>query len=84
MTLGPAIAARLLDRLRRPEISLTQRELEVLGMVARGRSNDAIARELFLSRSTVKSHLAHVYGKLGVQSRTEALAVARERGLLPR
>ena len=84
VTLGPAIAARLLDRLRRPEISLTQRELEVLGMVARGRSNDAIARELFLSRSTVKSHLAHVYGKLGVQSRTEALAVARERGLLPR
>lgn len=84
VTLGPTIAAKLLDRLRRPEISLTQREFEVLGMVARGHSNDAIARELFLSRSTVKSHLAHVYDKLGVQSRTEALAVARERGLLPR
>lgn len=83
ITLGPAIQARLLDRIRRPAVSLTLRELEVLGMVALGRSNDTIARELFLSRATVKSHLAHTYDKLGVQSRTEAVAVARERGLLP-
>ena len=84
VTLGPSVQARLLERLRRPSLALTQRELEVLGMVARGQSNDSIARELFLSRATVKSHLAHVYEKLGVQSRTEALAVAREQGMLPR
>ena len=83
VALGPAIQARLLDRMRRPTLSLTARELEVLRLVALGRSNDAIARELFLSRATVKSHLAHVYDKLGVQSRTEAIAVARQRGLLP-
>lgn len=82
VALGPAIQARLLDRMRRPTLSLTARELEVLNLVALGRSNDAIARELFLSRATVKSHLAHVYDKLGVQSRTEAIAVARQRGLL--
>ena len=83
MTLGPAVQARLVDRMRRPGISLTLRELEILRMVALGRSNDAIARELVISRATVKSHLAHAYDKLGVQSRTEAVALARERGLLP-
>lgn len=83
VTLGPAVQARLVDRMRRPGISLTLRELEILRMVALGRSNDAIARELVVSRATVKSHLAHAYDKLGVQSRTEAVAVARERGLLP-
>lgn len=83
VTLGPAVQARLVDRMRRPGISLTLRELEILRMVALGRSNDAIARELVISRATVKSHLAHAYDKLGVQSRTEAVAVARERGLLP-
>jgi len=81
--LGPAIQARLLNRLRHPSVSLTRRELEVLSLVALGRSNDAIARELFLSRATVKSHLAHTYDKLGVQSRTEAKATARQQGLLP-
>jgi len=83
VALGPAIQARLLDRMRRPTLSLTPRELEVLNLVALGRSNDAIARELFLSRATVKSHLAHTYDKLGVQSRTEAIAAARQRGILP-
>ncbi|RYV52743.1 response regulator [Pengzhenrongella frigida] len=82
-TLGPAIQARLLNRLRHPALSLTLRELEVLSLVALGRSNDAIARELFVSRATIKSHLAHTYDKLGVQSRTEAIATARRQGLLP-
>lgn len=81
--LGPAIQARLLNRMRHPAVSLTLRELEVLSLVALGRSNDAIARELFVSRATVKSHLAHTYDKLGVQSRTEAIATARQQGLLP-
>ena len=83
VTLGPAVQARLVERMRRPDVSLTLRELEVLRMVAQGRSNDAIARDLVITRATVKSHLAHAYDKLGVQSRTEAVAVARGRGLLP-
>lgn len=83
-TLGPTVQARLLNRMRRPGTALTLRELEVLRLVATGRSNDEIARELFLSRATVKSHLAHVFDKLRVASRTEAVAVAREQGLIPR
>ncbi len=82
VALGPAVQSRLMGRMRRPAVSLTLRELEVLRLVAAGRSNEAVAHELFLSRATVKSHLAHAYGKLGVQSRTEAVAVAREQGLL--
>lgn len=82
VALGPAVQARLLGRLRAPALALTPRELEVLGLVARGRSNDDVARELFLSRATVKSHLVHVYEKLGVPSRTAAVAEARRRGLL--
>lgn len=81
-TLGPTIQQRLLTRLRRPDTSLTHRELDVLRLVGDGRSNDAIAQALSLSRATVKSHLAHVYNKLGVQSRTAALSVARHRGIL--
>lgn len=81
-TLGPKIQQRLLTRLRRPDTSLTLRELDVLRLVGEGRSNEAIARELSLSRATVKSHLAHVYNKLGVQSRTAALSIARQRGIL--
>ncbi|MBP2364414.1 response regulator [Pseudonocardia parietis] len=81
-TLGPSIQQRLLTRLRRPDTSLTLREVDVLRLVGDGRSNDAIAGELSLSRATVKSHLAHVYNKLGVQSRTAALSVARQRGII--
>lgn len=82
-TLGPSIQQRLLGRLRRPAVALSLRELEVLGLVAEGASNDAIAAALVVTRATVKTHLAHVYEKLGVASRTEAVAVARRRGILP-
>ncbi|MGJ3509079.1 response regulator transcription factor [Enemella sp. A6] len=82
VTLGPAIQRRLLGRMRRPTLSLSLRELEVLELVAEGASNDAIAERLFISRATVKTHLAHIFGKLSVSSRTEAVAVARRRGLL--
>ena len=68
--------------MRSPGEALSARELEVLRLVTAGRSNDAIARELFVSVATVKSHLAHINTKLGTQSRTEAAAVARERGML--
>jgi len=82
VTLGADVQRRLLGRMRSPGETLSARELEVLRLVAAGRSNDAIARELFVSVATVKSHLAHINTKLGTQSRTEAAAVARERGML--
>ncbi|HYQ73855.1 response regulator transcription factor [Cellulomonas sp.] len=82
VTLGPAVQERLLGRVRSPQLALTSRELDVLRLVAAGRSNDEIARELYVSRATVKTHLAHLYDKLGVTSRTRAVAVARERGVL--
>ncbi|MCB0185818.1 MAG: hypothetical protein KDE31_16230, partial [Caldilineaceae bacterium] len=62
---------------------LTEREIEVLQLVARGLSNRAMAQELTVALSTVKKHLVHIYGKLGVSSRTQALIRADELGLLP-
>ena len=62
---------------------LTSRELEVLEMLAAGRSNQAIARELVVSLDTVKKHVSHVLGKLGAASRTEAVARARQLALIP-
>jgi ATP/maltotriose-dependent transcriptional regulator MalT len=62
---------------------LTSRELEVLRMVAAGRSNQAIARELVVTLDTVKKHVGHVLGKLGAANRTEAVARARELNLIP-
>jgi DNA-binding CsgD family transcriptional regulator len=61
---------------------LTERELEVLILLSRGLSNDEIARALVVSQNTVKTHLEHLYGKLGVSSRGRAVADARRRGLL--
>ena len=62
---------------------LTSRELEVLTMMAAGRSNQAIARELVVTLDTVKKHVGHVLGKLGAANRTEAVARARELSLIP-
>jgi LuxR family maltose regulon positive regulatory protein len=61
---------------------LTQREIEVLHLIAAGLSNQEIAQELVIALSTVKSHINHMYGKLGVKSRTQAVARAQELGLL--
>ncbi len=61
---------------------LTDREVEVLRLVARGASNQEIARALHVSQATVKSHLIHIFGKLGVSDRTAAVTVALERGIL--
>lgn len=82
VALAPDVQRRLLGRMRTPAENLSARELQVLRLVASGRSNDAIARELFISVATVKSHLAHINTKLGTQSRTEAAATARDRGML--
>ncbi|WP_368498877.1 response regulator [Herbiconiux sp. A18JL235] len=80
--LAPVIASRLLTRLRAPQASLSPREIEVLELVAEGRTTQSIAAELFLGETTVKSHLAHIYTKLGVSSRTAAVSAARSRGIL--
>ncbi|QIX26733.1 response regulator transcription factor [Nocardioides sp. JQ2195] len=80
--LAPSIAQRLVRRTLRPDTSLSPRELEVLGLVADGLSNQLIGERLFLSQATVKSHLVHVFGKLRVDSRTAAVAVARSTGLI--
>ncbi|MEU1642122.1 response regulator [Micromonospora zamorensis] len=81
--LAPSVAGRLMGRLRAPvEEPLSQRELEVLTLVARGASNREAAARLFISEATVKTHLLHVYTKLGVNDRAAAVATAYDRGLL--
>jgi DNA-binding NarL/FixJ family response regulator len=81
--LSPSVATRLLGQVRAPAREpLSQRELEVLGLIARGFSNRDAAAHLFISEATVKTHLLHVYAKLGVKDRAAAVATAFERGLL--
>lgn len=81
--LEPSVAARLLDRMAEPEGGeLSEREREVLALLVRGASNKGIAHQLGLSENTVKAHVAHIFNKLGVQSRAEAVAVALQRGLV--
>lgn len=82
--LAPTVALRLMDRMRQPNVSLSRRETEVLVLVAEGLSNEQISKRLFLSQATVKSHLAHVYTKLGVDSRTAAVAAATAQGIIRR
>ncbi|MGW3679254.1 response regulator [Streptomyces prasinus] len=80
--LSPAVASRLVSAVRTPAAPLSAREREVLALVARGTSNRETARELFISEATVKTHLTHLYAKLGVKDRAAAVAVAYERGIL--
>lgn len=82
--LSPAVAARLLSHVRSPSrtAQLSAREREVLGLVAKGTSNKLIAKELFVSEATVKTHLTHVYEKLGVTDRAAAVATAYDLGIL--
>jgi DNA-binding NarL/FixJ family response regulator len=84
--IAPAVAARLVAHLQRdaagePE-PLSAREIEVVGLVARGASNREIARDLRISEATVKTHLLHIFEKLGVGDRTSAVTSALERGLI--
>jgi len=81
--LSPAVTSRLLDQVRQPpRDSVSDRELEVLQLVARGFNNREAAAHLFISEATVKTHLLHIYTKLGVNDRAAAVAEAFERGLL--
>ncbi|MEX3630893.1 response regulator [Rothia sp. LK2492] len=81
-TLSPDIAATLMDRMHRPVITLSQRETEILTLLATGATNREMAQRLFISESTVKTHLVHIYSKLGVDNRTAAVATARAENLL--
>jgi two-component system NarL family response regulator len=78
--LAPAAAAKLAEGVTR--VQLTPRELSTLQLIADGRSNKEIASELGISERTVKTHLGHLFDKLGVTSRTEAVKIATRRGLV--
>jgi DNA-binding NarL/FixJ family response regulator len=78
--LAPTAAAKLAERVT--QVQLTPRELAALRLLANGESNKEIATSLEISERTVKSHLAHLFDKLGVTSRTEAVRVATRRGLV--
>ncbi len=81
--LAPAVAARLMTRMRAPaEENLSDREIEVLQLVAKGASNKEIGKSLHISTATVKTHLIHIYGKLGVDDRTAAVTTALEKGII--
>ncbi|MFD3890206.1 response regulator [Streptomyces microflavus] len=82
--LAPSVAARLVDRLRSvPELPrLSERETQVLRLVAEGCTNAEIGRRLFIGESTVKTHLLRAFGKLGVNDRTAAVTGAMRQGLL--
>lgn len=81
--LSPPVARHLIGQVRQPSHdTLSDREFQVLALVARGGTNRDIAAELFISEATVKTHLLHIYGKLDVSDRAAAVAEAYERGLL--
>lgn len=81
--LAPAVAQRLMSHIQTPSRqALSTREVEVLALVRSGLSNKEIAQSLHLSKATIKTHLIHIYGKLGVDDRTSAVNVALERGIL--
>ena len=80
--LEPALAARVIQGIRNPLPRLTERERDVLRLLATGASNREMSKALFVTEATVKSHLVHIFTKLDVDSRARAVHVARERGLL--
>jgi DNA-binding NarL/FixJ family response regulator len=80
--LSPSVMSRLISKVRDPAPDpLSKRELEVLELVAAGRTNREAAADLFISEATVKTHLLNIYGKLGVSDRASAVAEAYKRGL---
>lgn len=82
-TLSAPVASRVMAHMRGARPTLTDRELDILGQLARGLGNRDIARALFISEATVKTHLGRIYDKLGVDTRAGAVSVAKEQRLLP-
>ena len=82
-TLSPPVASRVMARMRSPLPTLTDRERDILGQLSQGLGNRDIARALFISEATVKTHLGRIYDKLGVDTRAGAVSVAKEQRLLP-
>ncbi|MGB7876127.1 MAG: response regulator transcription factor, partial [Anaerolineales bacterium] len=81
--LAPTVTARLMTRMRAPaEENLSAREIEVLGLVAKGKSNKEVGKALHISIATVKTHLIHIYNKLGVDDRTAAVTTAIEKKII--
>ncbi|MDH6117581.1 response regulator transcription factor [Kitasatospora sp. GAS204B] len=80
--LAPPVAARLLGRVRAGRPTLSPREAEILQLLAEGLANRQISKRLFISEATVKTHLVHIYEKLGVDSRTSAIAAGLSSGLI--
>jgi DNA-binding NarL/FixJ family response regulator len=77
--MSPPVASRLFQQLRNPDTILTPREAELLGLLTQGLSNRELGQRLFISEATVKTHLAHIYAKLGVDTRAAAIATAIRR-----
>ncbi|MCP1412117.1 response regulator transcription factor [Paenarthrobacter sp. A20] len=73
------VASRLFQQLRNPDEILTPREAELLSLLTEGLSNRDLGKRLFISEATVKTHLAHIYAKLGVETRAAAIATAIRR-----
>ncbi|MGI5487960.1 response regulator [Microtetraspora malaysiensis] len=80
--LSAKVATRMMKRMRDPGSALSAREVEILELLAGGAGNREIARRLFITEATVKTHLVHIYGKLGVDTRTAAVTAAVERRLI--
>lgn len=80
--LSPTVTARLVQRVTAPATALTAREIEILQRLATGASNRQLARALFISEATVKTHLVHIYDKLGVDNRTQAIDQARRQRII--
>ncbi len=80
--LAPDLATRVLNGMRSPLPKLTDREIDVLSLLATGAANKEIARTLFVTEATVKSHLVHIFAKLGAENRSRAIHIARDTGLI--
>ncbi|MCY4669850.1 MAG: response regulator transcription factor [Rhodococcus sp.] len=77
--LSPTVASRLVQQMQRPQEALTARESELLSLLAEGMTNRELGKALFSSGETVKTHLGHIYAKLGVDTRSAAVSVALRR-----
>ncbi|GAA1472422.1 response regulator transcription factor [Corynebacterium felinum] len=81
-TLSPEVAKALMNRISQPHASLSGREIEILRALESGATNRQLAAQLFISEATVKTHLVHIYSKLGVDNRTAAITTARQQKLI--